>query len=117
MRWKEVSDQEEEVDGYKVTLFSHSMRSKATTALTQPLSPFPKILNLCVRSEIAVDTFTTRGPTHLIGEGEKVVPHKHRERCHSNILFSRPLLETSLGTRKSLDAPALTPCDKDSSAA
>ena len=48
MRWKEGSDQEEEVDGYKAILISHPMRSKAITPLTQPLSPFPKILNLCV---------------------------------------------------------------------
>ena len=96
------------------------MRSKAITALTRPLSRLPEVLNLCVRSDRAiraVDTFTTRGPTHLVGEGENVVPHKHREGRHSNILFSRPPLESSWGHVKALDAPVLTRCDKDSSAA
>jgi hypothetical protein len=67
---KDGSDQEEEVDGFKAIIFRHPMRSaiKAITALTQPLSPLPKILNLCVRSD--------RAAAHSIHEAQHTSSEK-----------------------------------------
>ena len=48
---------------------------------------------------------------HLIREGDNVVPHKHCEACHPNILFLNTVSTSSLGHAK-FDTPLSMCCDR-----